>query len=94
MNKNRYWSETDGCYELHFNKYYDDTVVLKFTVDNKDPTCFWFVSEEMNIEYDCEWYDSVDEAKAEFELKYEQHLQDQIAYYKDVLKQWEESKEQ
>lgn len=46
----------------------------------------------MNIEYDCEWYDSIDEAKAEFELKYEQHLQDQIAYYEDVLKQWEESK--
>lgn len=90
---NRRWEENNGCYELIFNQFERDIVVLKFTVDDKDPTCFWFVSEEMNISYDCEWYDSIDDAKEEFELRYEQHLLDELGYYEDLLDMWREGAE-
>lgn len=87
---NRHWVENNGCYELHFEKFGIDTIVLKFCRDKKDPNCYWSVSEDLNIEANCDPYESVDEAKEDFEFMYEQHLEDQIRYYEDLLKQWNE----
>ena len=33
---NRYWAETDGVYELHFEKFGTDEVILKFVQAEDD----------------------------------------------------------
>ncbi|MCM1167218.1 MAG: hypothetical protein NC299_18010 [Lachnospiraceae bacterium] len=85
---NRYWKENDGRYELHFEQFGTDIVVLKFCRDKKDPDCYWYVSEDLNIKADCNFYESIEEAKEGFELLYEQYLEIQIDYYKELLNQW------
>ncbi len=87
---NRHWMENNGCYELHFEKFGIDTIVLKFCRDKKDPDYYWYVSDDLNVEADCNIYESVDEAKEDFEFRYEQYLEDQSEYYKDLQKQWNE----
>ncbi|MBP0983056.1 MAG: hypothetical protein J6A19_04955 [Oscillospiraceae bacterium] len=90
MKTNRQWVEQNGCYELHFAKFEKDEIVLKFVPDKEDKTCFWYVSEDLKVEYDCEYFDSLEEAKEEFELKYEAFLEDQAEYYESLLEQWNE----
>ena len=86
---NRHWVETDGVYELHFEKFGRDEVILKFVQAEDDDTGFWYVSNDLNVtEGDYEHFDSVEEAKEEFEYKYESYLEDQISYYEDLLEQW------
>lgn len=88
MKSRRYWAVLNGCYELHFEKFGVYEVVLKFIPDKKDNTCFWYASKDLKVEFDCEYFDSLEEAKEEFELKYEVFLEDQIEYYESLLKQW------
>ncbi len=90
MKANRRWVEHDGCYELHFEEYGNDEVVLKFVPDKKDDTCYWYVSKDLNVEADCEFFDSIEDAKETFEIMYEQYLEDQVNCYKELLEQWNE----
>ena len=46
---NRHWVETDGVYELHFEKFGRDEVILKFVQAEDDDTCFWYVSNDLNV---------------------------------------------
>ncbi len=88
----KYWVENDGCYELHFEEFGADNVILKFVQDTDDKTCFWYVSEELNNpQGDYEFYDGIEEAKEEFESMYEDHLKSQIDYYEDLLEQWNDT---
>lgn len=90
MKTNRYWEIKNGCYELHFIKYEIDEVVLTFTPDKNENRLYWYVSEDLNVKEDCERYDSVEEAKEDFELMYEQYLEGQINFYEELLEQWNE----
>lgn len=90
MKVNRYWKIKNGCYELHFIKYEIDEVVLKFVPDKNDNGLYWYVSEDLKVEADCERYDSIEEAKENFELLYEQYLEGQINFYEELLEQWDE----
>lgn len=90
MKANRHWVEQNGCYELHFAKFGNDEIVLKFVPSKEDKTCFWYTSEDLKVDYDCEYFDSLEEAKEEFELKCEAFLEDQIEYYESLLEQWNE----
>ncbi len=85
---NRRWVENNGCYELHFEKFGIDTIVLKFCRDEKDLNCYWYTFEDLNIKSECNIYESIDKAKEDFEFIYESYLEDEIEYYKDLLKQW------
>lgn len=87
---NKQWAENDGCYELHFERYYDDDIILKFCQDKEDANCFWYVSDMLKVEQDCVWTDNIDEAKEDFEYKISEYFQDQINYYDDLLKKFEE----
>lgn len=73
MAANRYWSENDGCYELHFRKYDTDEVVLKFAKDGEDQRCVWYCSDDLNVHQECEFFDSIDEAKEWFEETYSEN---------------------
>lgn len=90
MKTNRYWEIKNDCYELHFIKYEIDEVVLKFAPDKNDNGLYWYVSEDLKVEADCERYDSIEEAKEDFELMYEQYLEGQINFYEELLEQWNE----
>ncbi len=91
MKSNRFWKEYNGYYELHFYRFNNEVVVLKFTPDKKDKTKYWYVCKDLNVtEGDYEFYDSLGEAKEDFELQYEQYLEDQANYYADLLRQWNE----
>lgn len=90
MNANRKWIQNGECYELHFTKFYDDEVVLKFVADDNEPGCYIFVSEELNVEFDYIHAESIEEAKKELELKYAEHLESEVSYYEELLRKWEE----
>ncbi len=90
MKTNRHWVEQNGCYELHFEKFEKDEIVLKFVPSKADKTCFWYTSEDLKVEYDCEYFDSLEEAKEEFEYMYEQFLESEIGYYESLLDMWNE----
>lgn len=65
--------------------------MLKFTVDQKDSSRYWYVCNDLNApEGNYEFYDSIEEAKEDFEERYEQYLEEQVVYYDELLKQWNE----
>ena len=87
---NKRWVTEGERHELLFRPFNDEECVLSFCQDKDDPTCFWYVSEQMKVEYDCEFADSIEEAKEMFEEMYADHIRDEIAYYESLLDNWEE----
>lgn len=88
MSKNRYWVENNGCYELHFCRSGEDTVVLSFK--SLGLPYFVYDSAEMNAIEEYTEYSSVDEAKAAFERMYEHHIMEKMKYYFATLMAWKE----
>lgn len=90
----KWWEEHNSVHELHFKKptigntqRTTDTVVLKMVVDKNNPNRYWYDSEDMNIQsYDD--YDSLEDAKEEMELLYENYLEEQYDFYDSLLSQW------
>lgn len=87
---NKRWVTDGKKYELLFRRNGDEVCVLSFVQEIVNPTYFWFTSDELCVEYDCETADSIDEAKEIFEEKYEEYLEDQIVYYENLLDAWKE----
>lgn len=84
------WIENNGCYELHFQPYYNDKIVLKFYVDTNDSENFWYVSNLLNIENDYIFCDSIEEAKEEFEQMILNYYVEQAKYYDDLSNKFED----
>ena len=78
------WIKNNETYELHFEPYYEDEIVLAFTNDKDDMNCFWYVSELLNVENDCIFADSIEETKEEFERLIAQHYEGQASYYDEL----------
>ena len=87
---NKRWIDYGNRSDLMFSKLGSEECVLSFTQSKEDETCFLFVSEDMKVEYDYEFFDSVAEAKEEFEEKYADYLRDEISYYETLLENFEE----
>lgn len=87
---NKRWTTDGKKHELLFTKYYDEECVLVFCVDKDDPTCFWYVSEELKVEDNCVFADSIEEAKEMFEEMYADHIREEIDHYENILRKWEE----
>ena len=88
---NKRWIDYGNRSDLMFSKFgNDEECVLSFTQSKEDETCFLFVSEDMKVEYDYEFFDSVAEAKEAFEEKYADYLRDEISYYETLLEDFEE----
>ena len=51
--ENRYWLKNDDVYELHFTRFYDDEIILKFIQDKDDSENYIYVSqfEDMVVEH-------------------------------------------
>ena len=88
---NKRWIDYANKSDLMFRKFgCDEECVLSFTQSEEDKTCFLFVSEDLKVEYDYEFFDSVEEAKKAFEEMYAEHIRDEISYYETLLENWEE----
>lgn len=88
---NKRWVDYANKSDLMFRKFGgDEECVLSFTQSKEDKTCFLFVSEDLKVEYDYEFFDSVEEAKEAFEEMYAEHIRDEISYYETLLENWEE----
>ena len=89
MSKPWYWAQNGDCYELRFTKFYDEETVLKFVPDPKEANSYVYVSEDLHVEYDYIYAESINEAKQELEDIYRSHLEDEAEYWSDMLKKWE-----
>ena len=88
--ENRYWINNENVYELHFEPFYDDEIILKFIQDKEDAIVFIYVSDMLNVEHDEIIADSVEDAMEEFEYMIEEHLKGEIDYYEELLRKFKE----
>lgn len=88
--ENRYWLVNDDVFELHFAQFYDDKVILKFVQDKDDSEYYVYVSDLLNVEHDEIQADSVEDAMEQLEDMVEEYIQEQIDYYKSMLKKFNE----
>ena len=88
--ENRYWINNENVYELHFEPFYDDEIILKFIQDKEDSSVFIYVSDMLNVEHDEILADSVEDAMEEFEYMIEEHLKCEIDYYEELLRKFKE----
>lgn len=79
------WVENNGRYELHFDPFYEDIILLSFIQDKEAPTCWWYVSDVLKVEHDSICENNLEEAKIVFEYMISSHYQNQISYYEDLL---------
>ena len=85
---NRKWVEFSGIYKLFFCPYDDD---IEYAAITQDKDGDWIiVSEPLNIEYDILDAKTVEEAKEEVEDRIREAFEDEVYYYKELLKLFEE----
>lgn len=89
MSECRRWVENGERYELRFTKFHDEETVLIFAPDPKEADCYVYVSEELHVEYDYIYAESIEEAKQQLEDIYRSHLEDEAEYWSDMLQKWE-----
>lgn len=85
MNNKIVWKhdEEKDYYELMFN----NESVLRFAVNTNEGYWFW-VSEMLNVEYECGDFHSIEETKEELEDIYETWLEERRDYYDELCELW------
>ena len=94
--ENKHWELdlTQGILvgKLHFTQYYDDEVILSFQQDKEEAECFWYVSEFLNVEHDCLFEVSPEEAMVDFEDMIIARMEDEISALEDMRDKFQEEK--
>ena len=85
MNNKIVWKhdEEKDYYELMFN----NESVLRFAVNINEGYWFW-VSEMLNVEYECGDFRSIEETKEELEDIYETWLEERRDHYDELCALW------
>ena len=85
MNNKIVWKhdEEKDYYELMFN----NESVLRFAVNTNEGYWFW-VSEMLNVEYECGDFHSIEETKEELEDIYETWLEERRDHYDELCELW------
>lgn len=81
-------NEEKDYYELMFN----NESVLRFAV-NTDEGCFFWVSEMLNVEYECGDFHSTEETKEELEDIYETWLEERRDHFDELCDLWHSERE-
>ncbi len=85
MNDEKKWVNTNqNIWKLHFTMKGEDRILLSFSLTNKIPNQYTYSSEILNVEYDVCIFDSLNDAKEEFENKIENYLLTMASYYDDI----------
>lgn len=87
---NRWWTKNDGRFELHFYRYYEDTVVLTFSAVEGEKSLFVYDCADTGDNEEYASYESIEAAKKGFEEMYEEHLMEQVRYHEELLRQFRE----
>ena len=79
-------------HELRFSPFYedDDEVIASFVQDEMDDKVFYYISEELSVDDDLLWADSIDDAKQQIEEMLIEHWKDEIEYLEGRLKEFQE----
>lgn len=79
-------------HELRFSPFYedDDEVIASFVQDEMDDKTFYYISEELSVDDDLLWADSIDDAKQQIEEMLIEHWKDEIEYLEGRLKEFQE----
>lgn len=89
VKKNEFGEE---WHELRFSSFYedDDEVIASFVQDEMDDKVFYYISEELSVDDDLLWADSIDDAKQQIEEMLIEHWKDEIEYLEGRLKEFQE----
>ena len=88
VKKNEFGEE---WHELRFSSFYeDDEVIASFVQDEMDDKTFYYISEELSVDDDLLWADSIDDAKQQIEEMLIEHWKDEIEYLEGRLKEFQE----
>lgn len=89
IKKNEFFEE---WHELRFSPFYedDDEVIASFVQDEEDDKVFYYISEELSVDDDLLWADSIEDAKQQIEDMLIEHWKDEIGYLEDRLKEFQE----
>lgn len=87
---NKHWEYEDGIYRLYFNQFYDDELIAELQYsDNYDS---WVTGIDIYRYRNEEFIDldisKVDEAKEMVIDMIEQHITDELEYYRDMLEKF------
>ena len=79
-------------HELRFSPFYedDDEVIASFVQDEMDDKVFYYISEELSVDDDLLWADSIEDAKQQIEDMLIEHWKDEIEYLEERLKEFQE----
>ena len=88
VEKNEFGKE---YYELHFGEFYgdDEDIIAKFIEDETNDKVFYYISEELSVDDDLLWADSIDDAKQQIEEMLIEHWKDEIESLEDRLKEFQ-----
>ena len=84
--ENRYWEENNGIYELHFTQFYEDEIYFKLSKEEDGVDAYFYDSEPLKIEYGYLSADSIEEAMKMCEDMVVEHIEDEICYYTEMLR--------
>ena len=84
--ENRYWEENDGVYELHFTHFYEDEIYFRLSKEEDGVDAYFYDSEPLKIEYGYLSADSIEEAMKMCEDMVVEHIEDEICYYTEMLR--------
>ena len=93
MNKNLFWQYHEGSdsYDLYFNAFGDENIIAGIT-DTGDG---WeYGSTLLGVDNDFLDADNLEDAQSEMLDLIEQHYQDEINYYEELLSQFKEAREE
>jgi len=92
---NKYWRENDkGAWYLYFNPYdelgSEESIIFRMVEDSESDNWWNYSSELLKVEEDCFYAESLEEAKETAEDMIEEHYQDVICYYEELIRKWHE----
>ena len=98
--ENWYW-EVEEIHDalvgrLHFTQFYDDEVILEWQQNNNEKNSFYYQSKLLNATKELDFIfvedENPDMAMEQFVDMIEDHIQDQISFYEDMLEKFKEER--
>lgn len=81
--KNEYGKQ---CYELYFNEFYADMMLVGIVQDHKDDSIYIYVSPELNVEYETLEAISIEHAQQQIESMLIEHWENKIETLETTIK--------
>ena len=84
------WVENGDKWELHFEPFYEDEIIA--IVYEEDDGDWYYDSKLLNADNEYLGSDNLESAKVDIESLIEEHYQDEINYYSELLEKFKDGK--